>query len=87
MEKKDSQYVKHTQKDYSMSFKLSVISEIERGEINVIDATRKYGIQGRSTVVNWLRKFGTFDGSIKYKVICPKVKTKRFWNWNRRSSF
>lgn len=54
-------YVKRTQKDYSMSFKLEVVSEIEHGELSTTGACRKYGIQARSTVVNWLRKYGTFD--------------------------
>lgn len=54
-------YLKRTQKDYSMSFKLEVVSEIEYGELSTTGACRKYGIQARSTVVNWLRKYGTFD--------------------------
>ena len=60
MEKR-SNYVKRTQRDYSMSFKLSVVKEIESGELSTTGACRKYGIQARSTVVNWLRKFGNFD--------------------------
>ena len=56
-----SNYVKRTQRDYSMSFKLSVVKEIECGELSTVGACRKYGIQARSTVVSWLRKFGTFD--------------------------
>jgi transposase-like protein len=55
-----SVYEKRSQKDYSMSFKLAVVTEIESGIISVSAAKRKYGIQGDSTVVNWLRKFGTF---------------------------
>ena len=54
-------YVKRSQKDYSMSFKLEVVREIESGELSTTGARRKYGIQARSTVVNWLRKYGTFD--------------------------
>ena len=54
-------YVKRTQRDYSMSFKLSIVKEIESGELSTTGACRKYGIQARSTVVSWLRKFGTFD--------------------------
>ena len=54
-------YVKRTQKDYNMSFKLSVVKEVESGQISVTAATKKYGIQGRNTVLNWLRKFGNFD--------------------------
>lgn len=58
---KDSNYVKRTQKDYTMSFKLSVVEEVESGLLSVTQAKRKYGIQGRSTVLNWLRKYGNFD--------------------------
>lgn len=60
-EDQDNQYVKRTQKDYSHSFKVQVVQEIERGEENTSSAQRKYGIQARSTVVSWLRKYGTFD--------------------------
>lgn len=54
-------YVKRTQKDYPLSFKLQVVGEVERGELTIGGAARKYGIQNPSTVTNWLRKFGTFD--------------------------
>mgnify|MGYP000350843624 CR=1 FL=1 len=54
-------YVKRTQKDYSLSLKLQIVREIERGEASTTGATRKYGIQSRSTVVRWLRKYGNFD--------------------------
>ena len=60
-ENKDNQYVKRTQKDYSHSFKLQVVGEIESGQESTTSAQRKYGIQARSTVVSWLRKYGTFD--------------------------
>lgn len=43
-----------TQKDYSLPFKLQVILEVEKGELTYKEAQRKYGIQGRSTVlVTW----------------------------------
>lgn len=58
---KDSIYVKRTQSDYTMNFKLSVVKEVESGELTVTQAKNKYGIQGRSTVLNWLRKYGNFD--------------------------
>jgi transposase-like protein len=62
MEKREKVvYEKRSQKDYSMSFKLEVVKEIESGLISASGAKRKYGIQARSTVVNWLRKYGTFD--------------------------
>lgn len=54
-------YLKRSQKDYSMSFKLQVVQEIERGELSTKGALRKYGVQSRSTIVGWLRKYGKFD--------------------------
>lgn len=44
-----------------MSFKLSVVQEVESGLLSVTQAKNKYGIQGRSTVLLWLRKYGNFD--------------------------
>lgn len=57
----ETQYVKRTQKDYCYSFKIQVVQEIERGESSTTQAQRKYGIQSRSTVIGWLRKYGSFD--------------------------
>ena len=56
-----SEYIRRTQKDYSMSFKLQVVQEIERGELSMTSASRQYGIQGNETVSRWLRKYGNFD--------------------------
>jgi len=57
----NSGYVKRTQKNYSLSFKLQVVEEIESGRLDRLSAHLKYGIQARSTITNWLRKYGTFD--------------------------
>lgn len=57
----ESKYVRRSQKDYSMSFKLQVVQEVEHNQISVNGAQRKYGIQGNATVINWLRKYGNFD--------------------------
>jgi transposase len=53
--------VKRTQKDYSLAFKLSVIDEVESGFMTYIQAQNKYGIQGCSTVLKWLRKHGRLN--------------------------
>jgi transposase len=45
----NNKYVKRTQKDYSMIFKLQVVAEVESGELSTRAAMRKYGIQARST--------------------------------------
>ena len=77
MEDIKNEYVKRTQKDYSISFKLSVVSEIERGEISVTGAQRKYGIQGNATVINWLRKYGIFDWENQTPSNMPKSKDQK----------
>lgn len=78
MEKGDKAvYVKRSQKDYSMTFKLEVVREVESGSVSVTCAARKYGIQGRSTVVNWLRKYGTFDWENQTPSNMPKSSEQR----------
>jgi len=62
MKEEDYQYLKRSQKDYSMSFKLAVVKEVEQGFISKRGAMRKYGIQGHGTITEWCRKYGTFDG-------------------------
>lgn len=52
---------KRTQKDYSLAFKLSVIEEVESGNMTYKEVQRKYGIQGKSTVLTWLRKHGRLN--------------------------
>lgn len=52
---------KRTQRDYSMAFKLAVISQVEKGDMTYKQAQKQYGIQGRSTVLVWLRKHGNLD--------------------------
>ena len=52
---------KRTQRDYNLGFKLAVVSEVEQGQMTYKQAQKRYGIQGRSTVLVWLRKHGTLD--------------------------
>lgn len=73
MKNEQSQYVKRTQKDYSMSFKLQVVGQVERGELTVGSAARKYGVQNHSTVTNWLRKFGNFDWQTQTPSVMKKT--------------
>lgn len=56
-------YIKRTQSDYSLAFKLAVVDQIEKGEFTYKQAQDHYGIQGCSTVLVWLRKHGRLDWS------------------------
>lgn len=54
---------KRTQRDYTMAFKLGVVAAVEKGEMTYKQVQREYGIQGRSTVLVWLRRYGKQDWS------------------------
>ena len=74
MKRTENKYVKRTQKDYPMSFKLSVVREYEETKAGLKELTRKYGIQGHDTIRKWINKFGTFDW--QNLTLQPMSKTK-----------
>ena len=57
-------YIKRTQRDYSLSFKLSVVKQIESGELTYTQAAKLYGIQSHSTVKHCLEKHSELDWHI-----------------------
>ena len=81
---------KHTQRDYSLAFKLSIVDEVEKGECTYKQAQDRYGIQGRSTVLVWLRRLGRLnwplgtppmlakghDMNLPKKELTPEQRTK-----------
>lgn len=64
---------KRTQGDYNLGFKLAVVGQVEKGEMTYKQVQAAYGIQGRSTVLNWLRKHGDLDWK-KPDMSIPKAK-------------
>ena len=46
-----------TTRRYSISFRLMVVTEFEKG-VTIGYLQRKYGITGGSTIQNWVRSFG-----------------------------
>ena len=74
---------KRTQRDYTLGFKLAVVEQVEQGLMTYKQAQRHYGIQGRSTVLAWLRKHGNLDWSplnlraMKTVKETPEQKIKR----------
>lgn len=76
MSSTDQQRIKRSQRDYTLAFKISVVEEVEKGILSYKQAQRKYGIQGRSTVLVWLRKLGTLDWSLtQLRQLPSKEKT------------
>ena len=50
---------RRSQRDYRLLVKLAVVGEVGRGELRYKQAQRRYGIQGRSTVLPWCRRYAT----------------------------
>ncbi len=67
---------RRSQRDYTLAFKLEVISLVESGECTYKEAQRRFGIQGESTVLVWLRKYGTLDWKIPIVMSSPESKIK-----------
>lgn len=74
MRASENKRVKRTQQDYNLGFKLALVSEVEKGNYTYKQIQKVYGIQGRSTVLVWLRKYGTLDWSHPNSTILPKAK-------------
>lgn len=66
MGEQEKQKKKRTQRDYNLGFKLAVINQVEKGDMTYKQAQKAYGIQGRSTVLVWLRKHGTLDWTLPH---------------------
>jgi len=74
MSKETNSRVKRTQRDYNLGFKLALVSEVEKGNYTYKQIQKAYGIQGRSTVLVWLRKYGTLDWNNPNLLQMPKSK-------------
>ena len=73
MDTADSKRKKRTQRDYTMGFKLQVVAAVEKGDMTYKQAQKIYGIQGRSTVLTWLRKHGKLDWTQPVRLTMPKT--------------
>ena len=49
-----------TLRSYSESFKLKVLSDLEKGELSKNEIVEKYGISFQS-LYNWIKKYSRFD--------------------------
>ena len=67
---------KRKQSDYNLGFKLAVVAQVEKGEMSYRQAQAAYGIQGKSTVLVWLRKHGSLDWRNPGRHFMNQPKTK-----------
>lgn len=77
-------YLKRTQRDYSLSFKLQVVSEVVSEELSIKGALRKYGIQSHGIVLNWIRKYGTFDREYQIQHLMSKTPEQKILELEQR---
>ena len=68
----DNKRKRRTQQDYILGFKLQVVDAVEKGDMTYKQAQKIYGIQGRSTVLTWLRKHGKLDWTQPLRLTMPK---------------
>lgn len=54
-----------------------MVREVESGELTISGALHKYGIQGNSTVLNWVRKYGSFDRELQVKFTMGKCAEQK----------
>ena len=73
MDRVGSKRTRRTQRDYTMGFKLQVVAAVEKGDMTYKQAQGIYGIQGRSTVLTWLRKHGKLDWTDPVRLAMPKT--------------
>lgn len=54
------QLTRQVHQQFSVDFKRQVVAEFEAGLLNKDQLQRKYGLKGKSIVLNWCRKYGKF---------------------------
>lgn len=57
---------------YSDEFKRSVVKEVLETRISKEEARRRYGIKGKSSILNWIRKFDASEIYVMKKQILPQ---------------
>lgn len=60
-----------------MSFKLSVVEEIQENGLTPTEVARKYGIQSRSSIRDWIEKYGTFDKDYQISINMPNTQERK----------
>ena len=74
MKNKEDKGIKRTQRDYNLGFKLAVVNQVAKGDMTYKQAQLAYAIQGRSTVLVWLRRHGSLDWRVPINRQMPKSK-------------
>ncbi len=64
MDKKQNPATKITYQGYSYGLKITIVEEVENGQISMNQAAKKYGVS-KSSIEKWVRKFGNLDKKLR----------------------
>ena len=64
MNKIEKPATKITYQGYSWGLKISIIEQIENGQISINQAAKKYGVS-RSGIQKWMQRFGNLDKKLR----------------------
>ena len=64
MEQKEKPATKITYQGYSWGLKISIIEQIENGQISINQAAKKYGVS-RSGIQKWMQRFSNLDKKLR----------------------
>lgn len=62
--KRDEQATQITYQGYSWGLKISIIEEVERGQISINQAAIKYGVS-RTAIQKWMKNYGNLDKKLR----------------------
>jgi transposase-like protein len=60
----EQQATKITYQGYSWGLKISIIEEIENGQVSINQAAKKYGVS-RTAIQKWMKKYGNLDKKLR----------------------
>ena len=76
MKTQNSTYRKKEYQKFSFDLKLSIIDQINNGQISANYASKKYGVS-RSSIAYWLKKLSNFDNKSKAMSKNDEIKKLR----------
>ena len=71
---------------YPEELKLEIVNEVLQGRITQAEASRKYSIKGHSTILKWLKKYGTLPDSQINKGEKMSIKEEQLKKYEERIS-
>jgi transposase-like protein len=62
---------------YSEAFKMGVVRELEQRDLPLDEMRRRFGIQGKTTILRWVRKYGNGSRGMRIRVEKPEEIDER----------